>query len=77
VQSSFYSRHKAQVERLLDAFEASNPEVRTVRLRPGLIFKADAATEIRRLFRGPLLPSPLVRRNGWGCACSASWTRLL
>ena len=66
VQSSFYSRHKAQVERLLDEFEASNPEVRTVRLRPGLIFKADAATEIRRLFMGPLLPSPLVRREWLG-----------
>lgn len=63
IQSSFYSRHKAEVERLLDEFEASHPEVRTVRLRPGLIFKADAATEIRRLFIGPLLPSPLVRRE--------------
>jgi nucleoside-diphosphate-sugar epimerase len=66
VRSSFYSRHKAQVERLLDEFEASNPEVRTVRLRPALIFKADAATEIRRLFMGPLLPSPFVRREWLG-----------
>jgi UDP-glucose 4-epimerase len=32
-----------------------------VRLRPGLIFKREAATEIRRLFAGPLLPAPLVR----------------
>jgi len=32
-----------------------------VRLRPGLIFKRDAASEIRRLFAGPFLPSPLVR----------------
>jgi UDP-glucose 4-epimerase len=63
VQSSFYSRHKAEVERKLDAFEAGHPEVRTVRLRPGLIFKGDAATEIRRLFMGPLLPSRLVRRE--------------
>jgi nucleoside-diphosphate-sugar epimerase len=31
-----------------------------------LIFKADAATEIRRLFIGPLLPSPLVRREWLG-----------
>jgi UDP-glucose 4-epimerase len=66
VQSSFYSRHKARVERLLDDFEVGNPDVRTVRLRPGLIFKADAATEIRRLFMGPLLPSPLVRREWLG-----------
>jgi nucleoside-diphosphate-sugar epimerase len=60
IQSSFYSRHKAAVERLLDAFERERPEVRVVRLRPGLIFKREAASEIRRLFAGPLLPSPLV-----------------
>jgi nucleoside-diphosphate-sugar epimerase len=34
-----------------------------VRLRPGLIFKREAAQEIRRYFIGPLLPSPLVRRG--------------
>jgi nucleoside-diphosphate-sugar epimerase len=37
--------------------------VRVVRLRPGLIFKREAGTEIRRLFAGPLLPTPLVRRG--------------
>jgi UDP-glucose 4-epimerase len=31
-----------------------------VRLRPALIFKREAAAEIRRLFVGPLLPSRLV-----------------
>jgi UDP-glucose 4-epimerase len=31
-----------------------------VRLRPALIFKREAASGIRRLFAGPLLPSPLV-----------------
>ncbi|HVY95555.1 MAG TPA: NAD-dependent epimerase/dehydratase family protein, partial [Solirubrobacterales bacterium] len=61
IPSSFYSRHKAEVERLLDAFEAREPEVRVVRLRPGLIFKRGAASEIRRLFVGPFLPSALVR----------------
>jgi nucleoside-diphosphate-sugar epimerase len=35
--------------------------VRTVRLRPALTFKRDAATGIRRLFIGPLLPNRLVR----------------
>jgi nucleoside-diphosphate-sugar epimerase len=34
-----------------------------VRLRPGLIFKREAATEIRRLFAGPFLPNPLVRTS--------------
>jgi UDP-glucose 4-epimerase len=59
IPSSFYSRHKAEVERRLDRFESDHPRVRTVRLRPGLIFKREAATGIRRLFAGPLLPSPL------------------
>jgi UDP-glucose 4-epimerase len=63
IPSSFYARHKAAVERILDSFEAANPDIRVVRLRPGLIFKRAAATGIRRLFAGPLLPSPLVRRD--------------
>jgi nucleoside-diphosphate-sugar epimerase len=63
IASSFYARHKAQVERLLDRFEAEQPKVRVARLRPGLIFKRGAASGIRRLFAGPLLPSPLVRRG--------------
>src|SRR5207302_1185031 len=41
--------------------EKEHPELRVVRMRPALIFKAQAATEIRRLFAGPLLPSRLVR----------------
>ena len=56
IQTSFYSRHKAEVESLLDDFERGEPGVRVVRLRPGLIFKREAATEIRRLFLGPLVP---------------------
>jgi nucleoside-diphosphate-sugar epimerase len=60
VPTSFYSRHKVEVERLLDGFELERPDVRVVRLRPGLIFQRGAASEIRRLFAGPFLPSPLV-----------------
>jgi UDP-glucose 4-epimerase len=63
IESSFYARHKAEVERLLDRFERENPSVRAVRLRPALIFKREAASGIRRLFAGPFLPSPLVRRE--------------
>jgi UDP-glucose 4-epimerase len=59
--SSFYARHKATTERILDRLEADQPEVRVVRMRPGLIFKREAATEIRRLFAGPLLPGAMVR----------------
>jgi UDP-glucose 4-epimerase len=61
VETSFYSRDKAAVEALLDRFEGEHPTVRVVRLRPGLIFSRDAASEIRRLFAGPLLPGALLR----------------
>src|SRR3954451_13392590 len=60
VPTSFYARHKAEVERLLDKFELEHAHIRVVRLRPGLIFKREAASGIRRLFGGPLLPSALV-----------------
>jgi nucleoside-diphosphate-sugar epimerase len=63
IPTSFYSRDKAEVERILDGFEAAHPQMRVVRLRPGLIFKAEAAAGIRRLFAGPLLPTPLLRRG--------------
>jgi UDP-glucose 4-epimerase len=61
IPTSFYSRHKSRVEALLDGFESTSPETRVVRLRPGLIFKREAASEIRRLFAGPFLPGFLVR----------------
>lgn len=63
IETSYYSVHKAQTERMLDAFERENPDVRVVRLRPGLIFKREAGSEIRRLFLGPFLPTSLVRRG--------------
>jgi UDP-glucose 4-epimerase len=61
IPTSFYSRHKVLVERQLDALEHEHSRMRIVRLRPGLIFKRSAATEIRRLFAGPLLPTSLLR----------------
>ena len=60
VASSFYGRHKAEVERRLDAFERNHSDVRVVRMRPGLLFKRDAASGIRRLFAGPFLLEPLA-----------------
>ena len=60
VRSSFYARHKAEAEWRLDAVEAANPELRVVRVRPALVFKREAASGIRRLFAGPLLPTPLL-----------------
>src|SRR5579875_3164742 len=62
IRTSFYSRHKVAVEHMLDRLEVERPQLRTVRMRPGLIFKAHAATEIRRLFIGRL-PSRLIRRS--------------
>lgn len=63
IESSFYSRHKAQTERMLDRFEAEHAGTRVVRLRPALIFKREAATGVRRLFFGPFLPNALIRRS--------------
>src|SRR3954467_13516344 len=63
IETSFYSRHKAEVERILDEFETQHEHMRVARLRPGLIFQRDAASEIRRLFAGPFLPNALVRRS--------------
>jgi nucleoside-diphosphate-sugar epimerase len=60
IDTSFYAVDKRDVERILDDYE---DRLRVVRLRPGLIFKADAASEIRRLFAGPFLPTPLLRRR--------------
>lgn len=61
ISTSFYSRHKVAVERALDRLEREQPSLRVVRMRPALIFKAEAATEIRRLFAGPFLPRALLR----------------
>jgi UDP-glucose 4-epimerase len=63
IPTSFYSRHKAAVERILDRFETSTPSVSVARLRPALVFKADAGSEIRRLFAGPFLPNALITRS--------------
>ncbi|HEU4657865.1 MAG TPA: NAD-dependent epimerase/dehydratase family protein [Capillimicrobium sp.] len=63
IETSFYARHKAATERILDDVEARHPELRVVRLRPGLIFQREAATEIRRYFAGPFLPRMLLRRG--------------
>jgi nucleoside-diphosphate-sugar epimerase len=58
--TSFYARHKAEVERLLDHFQAERPHTRVVRLRPGLIFKRSSGEEQRRYFLGPLFPRALA-----------------
>ncbi|MHC9293023.1 NAD-dependent epimerase/dehydratase family protein [Mycobacterium sp. LTG2003] len=56
-----YGREKSYLERVLDSFEREHADIRVVRMRPGFIFKREAATEQRRLFGGPLLPTSLIR----------------
>lgn len=58
-----YSWQKAYCERLLDTAEIEHPDLAVVRLRPGLIFKREAASEIRRLFLGRLAPTGLLDRR--------------
>lgn len=56
--SSLYARQKAQVER--EADDATHQYGLTIaRMRPALVFKSEAASEIRRLFFGRLLPRAL------------------
>ena len=64
IPSSLYSVQKVAVERRLDRFERMHPEIRVVRLRPALVFKRVAASEIRRLFLGPLVPRFLFSGRG-------------
>ena len=59
IPTSYYGRHKAEVERRLDRFEAES-DVRVVRMRPGLVFKREAAEGVRRLFAGPFFPGLLA-----------------
>ena len=61
VPGSSYSRDKADVEALLDNVEDDHPQLRVVRMRPGLIFQRSAAAEIARYFVGPLAPLQLLR----------------
>jgi nucleoside-diphosphate-sugar epimerase len=60
IATSGYSREKAYVERVLDAFELANPRVRVVRLRPALIFQREAGSEIHRYFVGRLVPGSVL-----------------
>lgn len=60
IAGSWYSRQKAYVERALDAFELSHPEVRVVRFRSALVLKREASAQAHRLYFGPLFPRVLA-----------------
>ncbi|ONI80535.1 NAD-dependent dehydratase [Saccharothrix sp. ALI-22-I] len=59
--NSYYSRHKAAVEHLLDQVEREHPDLTVTRVRPGLVLQPEAAAEIKRYFLGPLVPHALFR----------------
>ena len=61
VSTSRYSLEKAAVERELDSVQARFPRLRIVRMRPALVFKREAASEIQRLFLGPYFPRWLLK----------------
>ena len=63
VPTSAYSRQKAYVERMLDTFESEHPDIRVARLRPGLLLKGAAASEVLRLFLGRFIPPKLIGRR--------------
>ncbi|HEU5073926.1 MAG TPA: NAD-dependent epimerase/dehydratase family protein [Polyangiaceae bacterium] len=62
IPTSLYSRQKVRIERALDELQHAEPQLVVTRLRPALIFKRGASTEIKRLFIGRWVP-PWVFRS--------------
>jgi UDP-glucose 4-epimerase len=58
--TSHYGAQKAEVEGLLDDVERENPSVLVSRLRPGLVFGAVPAPEIKDYFLGDLVTARLL-----------------
>jgi UDP-glucose 4-epimerase len=56
IASSHYGRHKARIERMMDAFERDHPGVLLTRIRPGLVMNPRAGADLVRLFVGHLVP---------------------
>lgn len=63
VEGSHYSEDKGKVEELLEQFTAAHPDISVARLRPGLIFQDDAASEVQRFFLGASLPVELLDKG--------------
>lgn len=61
ITTSHYSVDKVAQERVLDRFVDEHSEVTVTRLRPALIFGADAASEIQRYFLGSWMPVQLLQ----------------
>jgi nucleoside-diphosphate-sugar epimerase len=65
VPTSFYSRHKAELERMLVDLAREQPGLRVAWLRPALTFQRTSASEQRRLFAGPFVPGFVLRSRLW------------
>ena len=63
IPSSLYSQQKVEVEGLLEECARKHSSLRVVSMRPGLIFKRGAASEIRRLFIGAFVPPAFLRKR--------------
>lgn len=63
ISGSTYSEQKARVERMLDSFETEHPEVRIVRIRPGVVLAGRSSSEQARYFLGPFLPMSWLQRR--------------
>lgn len=61
IEGSHYSADKAAQERVLDTFAEQHPDIIVTRLRPGLTFQADAASEIQRYFIGEWMPLQMLK----------------
>lgn len=59
IPTSHYAVDKAAQEAVLDDAEAQGLSI--ARVRPGLVFDADAGAEITRYFLGPVVPTGLLR----------------
>jgi UDP-glucose 4-epimerase len=60
ISSCSYSRDKASAEQILDEVASRHPNLRVVRLRPGLVLKRSAGAEVTRYFLGDWIPRWLV-----------------
>ena len=54
--TSTYSQHKVVVEYMLDRFAHDHPETAIARFRPTVVVQREAASLIRSLYVGPLIP---------------------
>ena len=75
VPTSTYSRHKAEIESLLDAVELDHPQLRLVRMRTSLVFQRAAASEVHRLFLGRRCPGTYRDRSGSCQVCADSCSK--